>query len=121
MTRGIYLAAMLAAATTKNHQGLKRPATEADLLRAYAFSQCVASASDKTAVAEDALRSADLYFQGGKVAGEAFQEVRKAIPTDLMKPTPYDGKSIAVFKCIEFYESPNLKALVRKLANRPAK
>jgi hypothetical protein len=120
VTKGLLLAALMAA-TVKNHPGLERPATEADLLRAYVLGHCLAKASEKTPFAEDAQRSADLYFQGGKVGGEAYQEIQKAIPSDLLKPSVYDGKSRAVFRCIEFYESPGLKALARKLASRPAR
>jgi hypothetical protein len=51
------------------------------------------SNDDRPAFAEDAERTADLYMQGGKVGGDAYDQMRKAIPSDLAKPTPYEGHS----------------------------
>jgi hypothetical protein len=116
VTKGLVLAAVMAAGM-KNHVGLDRPATEADLLRAYALGQCLAKTAEKTPFAEDAQRSADVYLQGGKVGGDAYGEIRKTLPIDLLKPTSYEGKTVAVFRCIEWYESPQLKALARRLAS----
>jgi hypothetical protein len=87
-------------ATAGNHPGLDRPASEADLLRAYAFGTCLAQGYEKTPFAEDAERTADLYMQGRKLGGDVYDRMRKAIPSDLAKPTPYEGHSYAIMKCL---------------------
>jgi hypothetical protein len=120
VTKGLVLAAVMAAGM-KNHAGLDRPATEADLLRAYALGECLAKTAEKTPFAEDAQRSADLYLQGGRIGGAAYGEIRKTVPMDLLKLTSYEGKTVAVFRCIEWYESPKLKALAQKLASTAGK
>jgi hypothetical protein len=116
VTKGLLIVAAVAAGM-KNHAGLDRPATEADLLRGYALGECLAKTAEKTPFADDAQRSAALYLEGGKIGGDAYQEIRNAIPVDLMKPTSYDGKTVAVFRCIEWYESRNLKTLAAKLTS----
>ena len=116
MTRLVLLAAVFSA-TVVNHPGLDRPASETDLLRAFAFGTCLAKGYDKTPFADDAERSADIYLQGGKLGGDSYGQIRKAIPTDLAKPSPYDGHNYAIMKCLEFYESPRLKRLARQVAS----
>jgi hypothetical protein len=118
VSKAVSLAFLLAAAVG-NHPGLDRPASEADLLRAYAWGECIASAYSKTPFGADAERTADVYLQGGHAAGEAYNEIRKAIPHDLDKPSPYDGQNYALMKCLEFYESPALKSLARRLGRQP--
>ncbi|HVZ88586.1 MAG TPA: T6SS amidase immunity protein Tai4 family protein [Polyangia bacterium] len=117
----IALFAILLAATVRNHPGLERPASEAELLRAYAWAECIATAYEKTPFGADAERSANVYLEGGHAASEAYSRVRRAIPHDLDKPSPYDGQNYALMKCLEFYESPDLKALSRRLVGQGGK
>jgi len=111
--RWIVLTALLA--SVPNHVNLDRPANEADLLRAYALGKCLAKAYDQPPFVDDADWSANMYFQMGKLSkGDPYQDVLKLIPTDLKTPTIYENHVIAVHKCIEFYESPGLKAFAKK-------
>jgi Type VI secretion system (T6SS), amidase immunity protein len=82
---------------------------------------CLAKGYENTSFAEDAERSADIYMQGGKLAGDSYGQIRKAIPSDLTTPSPYDGQNYTVMKCLEFYESPQLKRLARRLASTRTK
>jgi len=91
------------------------------LLRAYAFGTCLSKGYDGTSFADDAGRTADIYLQGGNIAGDAYVQMRKAVPSDLAKPAPYDGHNYTIMKCLEFYESPQLKRLARRVAQGPKK
>jgi hypothetical protein len=111
MTKAIVLGLLLAA-VSRNHVGLERPATEADLLRAFGYASCLAKAYEKTQFGEDSERVADLYRQMGKVSFEPYNAVQKAAESlDAAKPAISDGKNYAIMACLEFYESAKLKRL----------
>jgi hypothetical protein len=104
----------------KNHANLERPASEADLLRAFGFSACLAKAYDKTPFGTDAERVADGYRQMGKLALEPYDQVRKAAESiDAAKPTIEGHHNFAIMSCLEWYENAKTKQLVRKIADKP--
>ena len=117
MIRLALLAAILA--IPRNHEWLERPASEADLLRGFALGRCLAKAYEKTSFAVDAEAAADAYLQMGafsKPEGlpEQVSKLAEASGAEANKRPPPTNKNLAVFNCIEFYESPKLKALVKK-------
>lgn len=119
MTKMFMIAALLTITVHGSRPGLDRRASEADLLRAFAFGSCLGTAYQQTSFGEDAERTADLYMQGGRLGGDAYLQMRKAIPSDLAKPSAYDGHNYAIMKCLEFYESEKLKQLARRTATAP--
>ena len=121
MTKVAVLAALLAMLPS-NHVGLERPASEADLLRGFAFARCLEKGYQKTPFGEDAGRVADLYFQMGKLAkSEPYDEMTKlAESQDPATPSVMGHHNFAIMACLEFYESPKLKQLAQKAAARPA-
>jgi hypothetical protein len=121
MTKVAVLAALLATVPS-NHVGLERPASEADLLRGFAFARCLEKGYERTPFAEDAGRVADLYFQMGKLAkSEAYDQMTKlAESQDAAKPSVMGHHNFAIMACLEFYESPKLKQFAQKAAARPA-
>jgi hypothetical protein len=121
VTKVIVLAGvLLGAAALKNHANLERPASEADLLRAYGFAACLSKGYGKTPAGEDAERVADGYRQMGKLGIEAYDEIRKAAESiDVAKPTAAGQHNFAIMKCLEWYESAKLKQLARREAAKP--
>jgi hypothetical protein len=115
MTKIVFLATLLAAVPA-NRMGLERPASEADLLRAYAFGRCLEKAYDKTSFGEDAQCVANAYFQMGKVTRPGvYDEISKlAKSLDAAKPTVVGRHNFAIMACLEFYESARLKQLAQK-------
>jgi len=119
VTKILILAAALMATGVKNHANLERPASETDLLRAFGFSACLAKAYEKTPFGDDAERVADGYRQMGKL-GAAYDEVRKAAEAiDAAKPTIEGHHNFAIMACLEWYENPKTKHLVRQIAADP--
>lgn len=105
-----------------NHANLERPASEAELLRAYAFARCLEKAYEKTPFGEDAQRVANAYFELGKVnRPEVYDQVSKVAESlDASKPTVVGHHNFAIMACLEFYESAKLKQIARKSTARPA-
>jgi hypothetical protein len=123
MTKTIFgLVAALLVAVPANHANLERPASESDLLRAFAFARCIEKAYQKTPFGEDAQRVANAYFELGKInKAEAYDRIAKVAESlDASKPTVRGGHSFAIMACLEFYESAKLKQLTQKSAGRPA-
>ncbi|HVR60774.1 MAG TPA: T6SS amidase immunity protein Tai4 family protein [Polyangia bacterium] len=110
MTRLLVLLGIVAIPT--NH-GLERYVTEGDLVRAFAFGRCLATAYPTEPFVADATWSAGMYREMGKGL-KFYTEAVSMIPKDLETPTVYEHHKIAVFKCLEFYESRELKALAKK-------
>ena len=118
MTKLVLLGALLAT-VSRNHAGLERPASEADLLRAFGLASCLAEAYKNTPFGHDAERVADLYRQMGKVPIEPYDEIRKvAGALDAAKPAIVDGNNYAIMACLEFYESKELVRLARAGAKK---
>jgi hypothetical protein len=121
MTRLLLLVAVLAAMPA-NHVGLERPASEADLLRAFGFGRCLEKAYEKTPFGEDAQRVANAYLQMGKVARpEVYDQISKlAESLDASKPSAIGHHNFAIMNCLEFYESAKLKQIAEKASGRAA-
>jgi Type VI secretion system (T6SS), amidase immunity protein len=107
-------------AVPRNHEWLERPASEGDLLRGYALGRCLAKAYDKMPFADDAEAAADAYLQMGSFSkpNGLYEQVSNLAGTagaEATKRSPQANKNLAVFNCIEFYESPKLKALAKKV------
>lgn len=96
-----------------NH-GLERHVSEGDLLRGFAFGRCLAAAYPTLIVKDDAIWSAGMYREMGKLDIKAYEDAVGLIPKDLEALTVYERHKIAVFKCLEFYESPALKELAKR-------
>jgi hypothetical protein len=103
-----------------NRVGLERPATEADLLRAFGFARCLAKAYEKTPFGVDAERVADGYFQMGRLKRQQpYDQVTVAAESiDAARPTIQGHQNLAIMKCLEFYESPRLKKTAAQLASQ---
>jgi hypothetical protein len=118
VTKVVVLGVLLAT-VAKNHAGLERPASEADLLRAFGYASCLAEAYKNTPFGHDAERVADLYRQMGKVDIEPYNEIRKVAGSlDAAKPAILDGNNYAIMACFEFYEGAKLKRLARSGATK---
>ncbi|HET6146619.1 MAG TPA: T6SS amidase immunity protein Tai4 family protein [Polyangia bacterium] len=104
-----------------NHANLERPASEADLLRAFAFARCLEKAYEKTPFGEDAQRVANAYVELGNInRAEVYDQISKVAGSlDAAKPTVVGRNNLAIMACLEFYESAKLKQLTRKSAARP--
>lgn len=121
MTKTLLLLAAIVAMPA-NHRGLERPASEADLLRAFAFGRCLEKAYEKTPFGEDASRVANGYFEMGKITRDGVYEdlTKLAESVDAAKPTTVGGHNLAIMACLEFYESAKLKQIAQR-ASRPTK
>jgi hypothetical protein len=120
LTRFFVTAALFAAVTVPpNRVGLERPASDADLLRAYGFGRCLEKAYDKTLFGADAQRVANAYFELGKLTKpEVYDQIsRLAESLDAAKPTVVGHHNFAIMACLEFYESAKLKQFARQAAN----
>ena len=116
-----------------NHKGLERPATEGDLLRGYALGRCLENAYKGTPFGADASRAAGAYLEIGSSGAEAYEATSKAAEIAAVPPPPgavihndekpgaNSGDHLAIFRCLEFYESPKLKQLAKKANVRPSK
>ena len=115
MSKMILALAALFVAMPANHANLERLASEADLVRAFAFARCLEKAYEKTPFGEDAQRVANTYFELGKVAiPEVYDRISKVAESlDAAKPTTVGGHNLAIMACLEFYESAKLKQLAR--------
>ena len=122
MTKSILALVALLVAVPANHANLERPASESDLLRAFAFARCLEKSYDKTPFGEDAQRVANAYFELGKInKAEVYDRIAKVAESlDAAKPTVVGGHNFAIMACLEFYESAKLKQLAQKSAGRPA-
>jgi len=122
MTKTLLVLAALLAAVPANHANLERPASEADLLRAFGFARCLEKAYEKTPFGEDAQRVANAYFELGKVSrAEVYDEISKVAESlDAAKPTIHGHHNFAIMTCLEFYESAKLKQLAQKGSAKPA-
>jgi hypothetical protein len=123
VTRSLTAFVLLLAVAPPNHANLERPATEADLLRAFAFARCLEKAYDKTPFGEDAQRVANAYFELGKVAKpEIYDQLSKlAGALDAARPTVVGHHNLAIMTCLEFYEGAKLRRLANEVARPGSK
>lgn len=95
--------------------------SEADSLRRFAYAECLAKGYEHTPFGGDAEWVADLYRQLGRESrGDVYQEIRRAAEAvDPGKPAVVDQRNLAIFACLDFYESAQLKMLIgRALASK---
>jgi Type VI secretion system (T6SS), amidase immunity protein len=91
-----------------------RKVGERDLLRGYAFADCMAVAYKGTPVERDANRVAELYREVGRTNRQA---VYKAIDDaasalDPARPAKIDNVNLAIMNCLEFYEGTALSKAI---------
>jgi hypothetical protein len=92
-----------------------RRVQERDLLRGYAFADCMAVAYKGTPVEKDAGRVAELYREAGRTTRQAVYAAIDSAAGALnpAHPAKVDGANLAIMSCLEFYEGPTLsKAIV---------
>lgn len=112
---GIF-AAFITAASSASELSTR---SEAQLLKSYAVSQCVARAYPYSPVSEDARATAAGYLEFGNVPidryGEAIALAEKALQKTYQSK---DGKKLEVMKCIDLMFDPQLEVLsLRLLSN----
>jgi hypothetical protein len=119
MMNVLLIAALILASSGKGSD--VRPRTpEAELLRRYGHALCLAKGYKGTPTGDDAERSADLYRQEGRATFGPYEEVRKAAEAlDPAKPSVVDKRNFAIVACLEFYDSVELKKLIRRALARP--
>jgi hypothetical protein len=92
-----------------------RKVQERDLLRGYAFADCMAAGYKGTPVEKDAGRVAELYREVGHTTRQAIYAAidRAAGAVNPAQPAKADGANLAIMSCLEFYEGSVLsKAIV---------
>jgi hypothetical protein len=91
-----------------------RKVPERDLLRGYAFANCLSAAYKGTPIEKDAARVAELYREVGHTTRNevyvAIDEAARAV--EAAKPAMIDGANLAIMACLEFYEGRGLAKVV---------
>ena len=87
---------------------------ERDLLRGYAFADCMAVAYKGTPFERDASRVAELYREVGRTSRQAIYEAidRAANAVDPARPAKIDKANLAIMNCLEFYEGSALSKVI---------
>jgi hypothetical protein len=93
-----------------------RSVPERDLLRGFAFSQCLAKAYQGTTFAADAQRAAEFYREvGATTRPEVYDTLsRIAQAGDPGKPAAVDGRNLGIVSCLEVYEGRAVRAAVTR-------
>ena len=89
--------------------------SETDILKSYAFSQCIARAYPNTKIAADAKAASAGYMEFGNISIEAYSEAVSLAQKTLKKS--YRGKRgepLHVMKCVDFMFSAELALLVEQ-------
>jgi Type VI secretion system (T6SS), amidase immunity protein len=116
----VLAAAMVAAGANGRSDHVQKKTAEAELLRRYGYAMCLAKGYQGTPTGQDAERSADLYRQEGRANIESYEDVRRvAGALDPAKASVVDKHNFAIVACLEFYESRDLKTIIRKALARP--
>jgi len=91
-----------------------RKVGERDLLRGYAFADCMAVAYKGTPVEKDANRVAEFYREVGRTNRQAIYEAidRAARSIDPARPAKVDNANLAIVNCLEFYEGTALSKAI---------
>lgn len=87
---------------------------ERDLLRGYAFADCMAVAYKGTPIEKDASRVAELYREVGRTNRQAIYEAidRAASALDPARQSVADKANLAIMSCLEFYEGSALSKTI---------
>lgn len=93
-----------------------RSVPERDLLRGFAFSQCLAKAYQGTAFAADAERAAEFYREVGHTTRPDVYDRLTAVAQagDPGKPAAIDGRNLGIVSCLEVYEGKAVRTVVAK-------
>jgi Type VI secretion system (T6SS), amidase immunity protein len=99
-----------------------RRVPQADLLRGYAMSRCLAAAYKGQSLEKDANRSAEAYREAGKETRVwVYQELdRLAGEAAVGTPAPTSAGSLTVMTCLELYESRAIAEVSLGRRPRPA-
>ena len=91
-----------------------RKVPERDLLRGYAFANCMRAAYKGTPIEKDAARVAELYREVGHTTRhEVYVAIDQAAgAVEASKPAMIDGANLAIMACLEFYEGKALAKVV---------
>lgn len=91
-----------------------RRVQERDLLRGYAFADCLAVAYKGTPVEKDAGRVAELYREAGHTTRQAIYAAidRAAGALNPAHPAKADNANLAIMSCLEFYEGSALSKAI---------
>jgi hypothetical protein len=115
--RWALVAALLA--IPANYKGLERPASQGDLLRAFAFARCLGSAYEGTQFGADADWVASTYSDMMTATrNDQYSDATKLaarVAKEGGRPAPYEHKNMAIMWCLEFYESRELKGFAKKV------
>lgn len=117
--RFLGLCALIASAGCATNTSASGQATQAELLKKWALCKCLAKAFPKTAVADDASKTAAAYLEFGTAPIESYESL-KVLADDYLK-RPYSGSvpsNYDTMKCIDFYESGELEKAARDIAAR---
>jgi hypothetical protein len=116
MTKIALLVAVMMATPANKGNVDSRHLSETDSLRRFGYAECLAKGYEHTPFGSDAEWVADLYRQLGRESrGDVYQEIRRAAEAvDPGKPAVVDKRNLAIFACLDFYESAQLKGLVGK-------
>jgi hypothetical protein len=119
MIRWTVLLVTLSASGVVLFEGGRR-VSEADLLRGYAVSQCLAAAYKGTPMELDANRSAEAYREAGHevrpwVYGE-LDRLSKQAASEI--PAGLSTGRLSIMRCIELYESGDVRQV--SLGRKPA-
>jgi hypothetical protein len=108
----------------KNHAQLDRPASNADVLRAWAFNRCIYDSYEgvNEAMTKDAGRAESFYLDISerdpfKLDALAKEAAKRRTPEQLAKMHHDDGPETVdhwkLMDCLEFYESSKLRAAAK--------
>ncbi len=91
-----------------------RAVPERDLLRGFAFSECLAKAYQGTPFAADAERAAEFYREIGHTTRPELYDRLEAVAKagDPGKPAAVDGRNLGIVSCLEVYEGKAVRELV---------
>jgi hypothetical protein len=96
---------------------VQRDVPEPDLLRGFAFAKCLSEGyKDQNAeFAKDARHVAELYRDAGKTSRpEVYVRLQQvAVAAKPGTPAAIDQSNLAIMRCLELYESADLKKMVK--------
>ncbi|WP_280189958.1 T6SS amidase immunity protein Tai4 family protein [Delftia sp. PS-11] len=96
----------------------RHPYSSTDYLKNYALSSCISNAyKNSEEVADDAAAAARGYFELGGFPIDAYEATRKA-GLDFLnrKYLSFTGNQLILMKCIDFYHSKELGAIIKKFS-----
>jgi hypothetical protein len=95
---------------------VQRDVSEPDLLRGFAFAKCLSEGyqDQNPGFAKDARHVAELYRDAGTTSRpEVYVRLQQlATAAKPARPAAIDHSNLTIMRCLELYESANLKKLV---------